>query len=522
MSPIAHCFPRVRPWSLDPPPGFRRRRTTPWLAALALLAVIVPLQAASLDADDLLWLRRTGYGLDASTLERYQRLGRAGYLRQALQAGPGPLPTAVQARIDAMPALHEPPISVARQLAAQQQALAALPAGAERLQARRRLQQQADDHLRQARDAVMLQAVYGANPLYERMVWFWLNHFSVDAGKGHGRWLAADYAQQVIRPHALGHFRDLVLATLQSPAMLEFLDNAQNARGRINENYARELMELHTLGVGSGYTQQDVQQLASILTGAGLAPFAQPARALPARWRQGQLRQGLFEFNPARHDFGDKRLLGQTVRGRGYDEIRQAVDILVRQPACAHFISSRLAQYFVGDHPDPRLVRQMADTFHRSDGDIARVLETLFDSPWAIKGQPPRYEDPMRFLVAAERLRRDDPADSHPERLNRWLGQMGEALFARTTPDGWPLDSMAWSSSGQLAKRFEVARALARAPQATTPAVPPAAPDLRTGPVYVQALQPHLSAPVRQALALARNRQDWNTYLLASPDFNSD
>ncbi|RBB95262.1 DUF1800 domain-containing protein, partial [Pseudomonas sp. MWU12-2115] len=154
-----------------------------------------------------------------------------------------------------------------------QEQLQSMPDGDAKADAKKAQQQQLNDAADQARQITLLRAVYGSNQLKEQMVGFWLNHFSVFAGKGAVRLMAADYDEQVLRPHALGKFRDLVLATLKSPAMLEFLDNAQNANGKVNENYARELMELHTLGVGSGYTQQDVQQLALILTGAGVRPL---------------------------------------------------------------------------------------------------------------------------------------------------------------------------------------------------------------------------------------------------------
>src|SRR5664279_633772 len=140
------------------------------------------------------------------------------------------------------------------------------------------------------------------------MSWFWLNHFSVFARKGAIRWLAADYEEQAIRPHALGHFRDLVMATLKHPAMLQYLDNEQNAAGHINENYARELMELHTLGVNGGYTQRDVQELARILTGVGVNVGANAPNIRPQLQSQ-YVRNGLFEFNPNRHDYGDKVFL---------------------------------------------------------------------------------------------------------------------------------------------------------------------------------------------------------------------
>lgn len=217
------------------------------------------------------------------------------------------------------------------------------------------------------------------------MTWFWMNHFSVYSGKGSVRWVLADYEDKAVRPHALGKFRDLLMATVTSPAMLEYLDNAQSAVNRINENYARELMELHTLGVaggpsGSRYTQQDVQELARVLTGLGINASGEPPKLAPqkqALYRAG----GLFEFNPNRHDFGAKTLLGHRIEPSGFHEVEQAVEILSRDPATARFISYKLAVHFVGDAPPPSLVNRMAGTFTQTDGDIAAVLRTLFLSP---------------------------------------------------------------------------------------------------------------------------------------------
>src|ERR1041384_4402019 len=166
------------------------------------------------------------------------------------------------------------------------------------------------------------------------MTWFWMNHFTVFQGKANVRWTLPEHEQAAIRPHALGKFRELAMATVSSPAMLEYLDNTQSAAGRINENYARELMELHTLGVsggasGSRYTQQDVQELARVLTGAGIA-FADNPPRMPAPLQSLYKRQGLFEFNPVRHDQKPKTVLGHEISGKGLDEIDDAVTLLCR------------------------------------------------------------------------------------------------------------------------------------------------------------------------------------------------
>src|SRR4029077_61931 len=222
-----------------------------------------------------------------------------------------------------------------------------------------------EDDKQQARDAInqagnqaiyettkrhLMRALESPSQLREQMTWFWMNHFSVFSGKANVRWTLAEYEEQAVRAHALGRFSDLVMATATSPAMLEYLDNAQSAVGKINENYARELMELHTLGVsggasGSRYTQADVQELARVLTGVGLN-LTDTAPRLPPKQQALYVRHGLFEFNPARHDFGAKTVLGHTIAGQGLPEVEEAVVLLCRQPATARFISTKLATYF--------------------------------------------------------------------------------------------------------------------------------------------------------------------------------
>ncbi|MEO9080488.1 MAG: DUF1800 family protein, partial [Rhodanobacter sp.] len=284
-----------------------------WLAPTAVTAHSSP----SLSHDDIRWLQRASFGLDAATLESYQQLGRHRWLDQQLNDHTDALPPAINALLESFPALSTPPAELLAEEVDARRQLKAMPDGEAKVAAKKQLQKHAGELAQQAQQAELLHAIYGSNPLKEQMVWFWLNHFSVYAAKGRVRLVAAHYEEDVIRPHALGKFRDLVMATLKSPAMLEFLDNAKNVKGKTNENYARELMELHTLGVGSGYTQQDVQQLALILTGAGIAPTAPRRMGRFGRSRPGFVRDGLFVFNPAKHDFSDKLFLGHIIKGSG-------------------------------------------------------------------------------------------------------------------------------------------------------------------------------------------------------------
>jgi len=521
--------PRHRPVSRLRVHGRRALRNTQRLL-LSLLLVLFTVGAIAgsqkvLERDDARWLQSMTTGLDSASVSQLQHDGRKRFLRDQLQASSGDaaLPAAVRTQLDGYEALHTPVQELLKRLDARQQYIKAMPDGEAKVAAKKALQQRADALLAQARQAQLLRAVYSRDQLREQMVWFWLNHFSVFADKGRLHWTVADYTDNAIRPHALGKFSDLVMATLQSPAMLEYLDNAQNAKGKVNENYARELMELHTLGVDGGYSQHDVQQLALILTGVGIAPPNRDAPPkLPPPQQAHYLRRGAFEFNPARHQPGDKTLLGQRIAGGGFDEVERAVQLIVRQPACAHFVSRRLAEYFVADDPPPALVEKMARAFQRSDGDIADVLQVMFTAPEMAAGAPHKFKDPYRFLVSSLRLAYDGQTLVNPQPLLGWLSQMGEPTYGRITPDGWPLQSSAWNSSGQMAQRFEIARAIGGGntqlftrdgqqrggfPQLTTP-------------LYYQAIEPQLGEATRQALAQARSQQEWNAFLLASPDFN--
>ena len=498
-------------------------------AALLLVLLFGPATASAatpLKPADIAWLRRDGFDLDSAALARYRQLGRRRLLDQQVDDRvDAALPPSIDALIHGYEAIATPPAQLFADYQAAQERIKAMPDGPAKVDAKKALREHGNALAQQAQQAEMLRAVYGPNQLKEQLVWFWLNHFSVFAGKGRVRWTAGDYEENVIRPHALGKFRDLVMATLESPAMLEFLDNAQNAKGHVNENYARELMELHTLGVGSGYTQQDVQQLALILTGAGLAPM-DPSRPQHFNARMAPLvvRNGLFEFNPNRHDFSDKLFLGHVIKGAGFAEIEQAVELIVSQPACARFISRQLAEYFVADTPPPALVDKMARTFQRSDGDIAAVLRTMFESRYLVADAGGKFKDPMQFVTSAVRMAYDGKAIVNPMPLVNWLNQMGEPLFGRQTPDGWPLDSAAWSSSGQLSKRFEIAHQIGSgANRLFTPEgshTSGAGFPLLTTPLFYAAVQPQLSQATRDALAKATSQEEWNTFLLASPDFN--
>lgn len=274
---------------------------------------------------------------------------------------------------------------------------------------------------------------------------------------------------------------------------------------------------------GSGYTQKDVEELARILTGVGidlkpdnpkLKPDLQPLL----------VRDGLFEFNPARHDFGDKVFLGRTIKGRGFAEVEEALDILCKQPTTAQHVSRQLATYFVADVPPPALVDRMAQTFMRTDGNIASVLDTLFHSPEFTASLGGHFKDPVRYVLSAIRLAYDTKVIVNSAPVQNWLNRLAEGLYNHQTPDGYSMMSTAWNGSGAMMTRFEIAHQIgsnsAGLFKAATPDAvdQPAFPLIENG-LYFSSLHLKLSAPTQTALDKAISPQDWNTLFLSSPEF---
>lgn len=484
--------------------------------------------STALSAQDLTWLDRVTYGLDSSSLIRLRSQGRGKFLEQQLAASAGPLPPASQAAIHAMRISQISASALLADAEAENKRINAMPDGDDKGRSRQAQQQAQDQIALEATKRHLLRAVYSPNQLQEQMAWFWLNHFSIFRYKGPLRWLVADYEERAIRPNALGNFRDLLRATLVHPAMLLYLGNAQSAVGKINENYARELLELHTMGVRGGYTQQDVQELARVLTGVGVNAANIPLRVKP-EWQSLVVRDGAFEFNPARHDFGDKQLLGQTIAGRGFAEVDEAVDIIMRQPATAQFVSAKIASFFVADDPPEALVNRMSKAFAQSKGDIPSVLRVMFNSPEFNVSLGHKFKDPMHFVVSALRLAYDEPTQSgrtfvNLKPVNNMLNAMGQGLYGHLTPDGYSVHEADWSSSGQMSKRFEIAKWIGSGnaglfdPDDGSPAQITGFPQL-DGRLFLEAIEPQLSDATRQALAKAAAQWEWNAYLLSSPEF---
>jgi uncharacterized protein (DUF1800 family) len=481
-----------------------------------------PATRAALSPDDLRGLNRVTWGINSASLQQAGETGYADWLRRQLHPRPAVLPAAVAAQLDAMTIAQQPVDQLVAGLEARRKAGDDLPAEEQRAAARRDYQQELARLGREAMSRTLLMALYSPNQLQEQMTWFWANHFSVHMNKRMLRAMVGDYEEQAIRPHALGHFRDLLRATARHPAMLLYLDNAQNAANRINENYARELMELHTLGVGGGYSQRDVQELARILTGLGVNLSGEPLRA--GRIRQADaVRAGLMQFNPARHDYGSKEFLGRHVEGRGMAEIDEALDLLARSPATSRFISGKIAAYLLAEQPGAALVERMSRTFTATDGDIAAVLQTLFASPEYKASLGRSFRDPMHYVVASVRLAYDDTVILNTLPMLNWLRRMGELPYGRQTPDGYALDEAAWSSPGQMATRFDIAKAIGSGSAGLfrsdemPPRERPAFPQL-ANPAYYQAIRQTLGPATRRALDQAGSPQEWNTLLLASPE----
>jgi uncharacterized protein (DUF1800 family) len=467
-------------------------------------------------------VNRLTWGATTTTVEQFNRQGWPMFLSAQLHPKSSHLPAALQDQIDSMTIEKTPLIDLVQQMEQMRKDADALTGDDAKKTAQRAYQQELNRLQREAATRHLLRALYSPNQVQEQMTWFWVNHFSVHQGKGNLRAMLGDYEESAIRPHVLGNFRDLLGAVATHPAMLRYLDNDQNAAGRVNENFARELMELHTLGVNGGYTQRDVQELARVLTGNGI----NAGTSIPAQKKALQsyyARNGLFEFNPARHDFGDKVFLGKPINGRGLAELNDALDRLSRHPSTARFISQKMATYWLSDEPSDALVNRMAQSFEQSKGDIAATLKTLFDAPEFEVNAGKKFKDPMRFVVSALRLAYDQKPILNAGPLINWLNRMGQPMYGRVTPDGYPLIGSAWNSPGQMATRFEIAKAIGSgsaglfkmdSPQAQERA---AFPQLSNA-LYYQSIEKTLAPDTRNALDQAGSAQEWNTFLLSSPE----
>ena len=494
------------------------------LALSAAALATAPVCAAPGQAQSLALLNRVTWGATPAAEAELEAVGPDHWLdRQLHPGGNDALPPAVQAQIDALPISTEPMAALVVELDAQNKAANALTDPDQKKAAQQAYQQALNSTAKQAATREILRELYSPDQLKEQMTWFWFNHFNVHEYKANIRPMIGDYVDRAIRAHALGRFRDLLEATLKHPAMLRYLDNADNAAGHINENYAREIMELHTMGVGSGYSQKDVQELARILTGVGIDQRPDNPKLKPEL--QGQLiREGLFEFNPARHDYGDKIFLGHVIKGSGWSEVEQALDLLARNPATAKHVCTQIAAYMVSDNPPPALVQRMAASFQRSDGDIPTVLQTMFRSPEFKASLGTKFKDPVHYVISSVRLAYGDRVILNTGPVQNWVNRLAEGYYNHETPDGYSMTSAAWDSPGQMATRFEIARQIGSGsyglfkPDEPGAVDHPGFPQLQNA-LYYQSIAQSLGPPTRTALDQAASAQDWNTLLLSSPEF---
>lgn len=436
----------------------------PLLGLILCLGLFLPKQPANSASDPQILhiLNRITYGVRPGDIERVQSIGIDNYIRSQLSPSSIPQSRQLRQQINQFNTLKLNPV----QLFAQYQPP---PTRERRLtpEERKMASRRAQQPFEQARKAHLLRSIYSTQQLQEVMVDFWFNHFNVYVRKGQTRLWIGNYENKAIRPYALGNFRDLLGATAHHPAMLLYLDNDQNtapkspgAKGRyrgLNENYARELMELHTLGVNGGYTQQDVVTLARILTGWSID-------------RQGQKGNSGFRFDQNRHDFTDKVFLGQNIQGIGKEEGEQALDILASHPSTARHISYKLAQYFVADEPPSSLVEGLAQRFQATDGDIRAVLATLLESPefWDSKYYGAKFKTPYQYVVSAVRA----TGIQQPKLRNLWgnLGQLGMQPYAWETPDGYKNTQDAWLNPDAMLRRVSFAMSLGRGHVSEDPA----------------------------------------------------
>jgi uncharacterized protein (DUF1800 family) len=350
-----------------------------------------------------------------------------------------------------------------------------------------------------------IQAALGAEiGFLERLVWFWSNHFCVSADKGNVRQICGAYEREVIRANVLGRFSDMLLAAESHPAMLLYLDNARSIgpdsiaglrqkRG-LNENLAREILELHTLGVRTVYTQEDVTRFANVITGWTFVPF-----------RQDPVRGGEFEFNPRMHQPGAQTVIGRSYPDAGMQQGRDVLAVLARHPATAKHVAAKLARHFVADEPPPALVERLATRFLATQGDLKEVTKALVAAPEAWEAPRAKLKRPGEWVVGMLRAAGITPPDIGPVMQAHNL--LGEPLWRPSAPKGFADESAPWLDG--LAQRLDIANQFARRLGAEA--------DPRE--VFEQALAPLASSETRQAVLRAESRPQALALLFMAPEF---
>jgi len=410
-------------------------------------------------------LDRLGYGPSPEDLRRVEEMGPAGWI--AWQLRPEDIDDgAVDRRLADFPSLrmstpelltHYPrarQVAEARGVSLQAKSPEALRTEQAGAVNPFQLPRQVGAELVAAR---LIRATDSRRQLQEQLVDFWFNHFNVSADKGPVRWMVSAYEHEAIRPHLFGSFRTLLGAVAHHPAMLFYLDNwastregfsaAKRGRLGLNENYARELLELHTLGVDGGYTQDDVREVARCFTGWSIRkPNA----------------EGTFEFHAAAHDRGSKRVLGTEIpAGGGMEDGERILDLLATHPSTARFIARKLAQKFVMDAPPPALVERVAQVFLSTGGDLTATYRALFESPefWSDAARGSKVKTPLEFTVSAVRALGGTTAGDVP--MVQALNRMGQPPYRAQPPTGWPEVAQPWVNPGALVARIDFGLKLA-------------------------------------------------------------
>jgi uncharacterized protein (DUF1800 family) len=427
-------------------------------------------------------LNRLAFGPTLEDFHQVRSIGVDRYIAQQLDPDSIPEPFELRWRIAALDTLRFNAAQL-RQLYGPPPAIRGFKVSPELAKVQR---ERAQAIVQQAAEARILRAVLSRRQLLEVMVDFWFNHFNVYAGKDLDHLWIGDYEQRAIRPFALGRFRDLLFAATKHPAMLVYLDNtlstapgspgARGNRNGLNENFAREVMELHTLGADGGYTQEDVLTLARILTGWSVN-----------RPEAGELPDHAAVFEGARHDFSPKVFLGHPLRSRGKAEGEEALDILAMSPATAHHIAFELAQYFVADQPQSALIERLTARFLATDGNIREVLSSLFASREFWESYSQKYKTPYDFVISAVRAAGVLVNNTRP--MLRAMSQLGMPLFGCLTPNGYKDTEGTWLSPDATARRIHFAVALARGDIPLSALGTSAPPGLR----------PHAESPVDAA-----------------------
>jgi uncharacterized protein (DUF1800 family) len=521
-----------------------RRHTMPYRPAGIALFIGALLQASAAvagidqpmdEATARAMLNRFGYGADRASLQATTGMTPRHYLDRAIRARPA-YPAALSAQLAASPAAQ--PLDRLWPLYG--------PGGSERLDKAAAKQPTGSDSVRSQREIDgrqmlvaastdrLLESANSDNPGHEALLNFWLNHFSIHGLKQINKFLAADYTRQLQRAMREDNFAALLKASFFHPAMQIYLDNnrsvAANSRfaqraermGRqlgINENLARELLELHTLGIDSGYTQADVQALARIITGAGVLNNRLPERVVSA---PGAERIGYFFFDPNRHDFGEKRLLGRNYpAGHGIDEIRQALDQLASHPKTAEHVAGKLARRFLADDPPPAVVKAMTAAYRNSGGRISATLAPLVDSAAFAESlkHPLKFKEPVDFVLSAARASCDGQVIGNGQLLWRSAQDQGQAPFMRSTPDGYGSQESDWLSPPAMAKRIRLAQTLASRPVPL--AIAADGKEFTACRPHIATIRAAIGRPSQETLAALAglSPQEEMTALLASPEF---